>query len=63
MTRLLLMALFIVVLLLPATEGTAFESPLQFESPLPAGGDDVITAQVEMHYYWLPALRIGDPTE
>ena len=63
MTRLLLMALFIVVLLAPTDVSTAFESPLVFESPLPAGGDDRITAQVVGCVYLLPTVRIGDPTE
>jgi hypothetical protein len=61
---LLLLALLAVVLL-PATSGTAFESPLTFESPVwtDDGSDGVITAQVEMHEYWLPGLRVGRPTE
>ena len=61
MTRLLLMVFALVVLLLPATPSTAFESPLVFDSPLPAGGDGRIYAQ-SGSVYLLPTVRVGDPT-
>ena len=62
MTRLLLMVLFIVVLLAPAAPGTAWDSPLLFESPLAGGGDGRIYAQ-QCSVYLLPIVRIGDPTK
>jgi hypothetical protein len=63
MTRTLLLLALLVVLLLPDAEGVAFESPLLFESPVLDGGDGRITAQMEVHTYLLPSLRVGTVQE
>ena len=62
MTRLLLMAIMVVFLLVPAEPSTAFESPLLFESPVWDGSDAVITAQT-CNVYLLPSIRVGTPRE
>ena len=60
MTRLLLLALALMLLLGPMLTATAFESPLTFESPL-HGGDGRIYAQTvhSVHTYLLPTVRVG----